>query len=229
MPDKENTTTQSVTANRTRVLIVDDHPLIRDGLRSLLATEADLEICAEAGDVLEAKHKLEQTAPDIVSLDLMLKGSMALNLVTWIKKHYPSTAVIITSMYEEVTYGYLALRAGACGYVCKQGPSRTLIKAIRHVRNGELYFSKPTIQRVMNLTRTGSGTLMNTPAEVLSTREIEIFRLIGEGRKTSEIAATLNLGRSTVDTYRERIKEKLGLHNSAELTYAAINHLRDIL
>ncbi len=204
-----------------RVLIVDDHALVRDGIRMLLRQEPGLEVCGEAAGVVDAKPKIDELKPDLVIVDLMLKQGNGLDLIKWIGTQHPHTKTIVATMHDERVYGARALRAGASGFVSKQAESRALIEAIRALRSNRLYFSETLTKRILLRTRRGDTQLERSPVEGLSDRELEVFRLMGTGRTTREIAAILHLSPSTVDTYRVRLRRKLEVDNTDELRVEA--------
>jgi DNA-binding NarL/FixJ family response regulator len=206
--------------HRRRVVIVDDHELLRDGLRMLIEREQDLGVCGEAVDEAGAKDIIGQSSPDIVIADLSLQSGNGLDLITWIKKHHPHAKTIVSTMHDEKVYGERVLRAGASGFVNKQDPARTILTAIRQVLAGKLYFSDVLVRRAMQ-GATANGPLERSPVDFLSNRELEVFRMIGQGLKTGEIAQKLYLSTSTVETYRERLKTKFHLHTSGELNHLA--------
>lgn len=204
-----------------RVLIVDDHALVRDGIRTLLQQEPGLEVCGEAEGVVDAKRRIDALAPDIVIVDLMLKDGNGLDLIKWTGKFHPDIKTIVATMHEERVYEGRALRAGATGFVSKQANSRAIIEAIRALRRNRFYFSEALTKRILQRARSGNTHLERTPIEGLSDRELEVFRLMGAGRTTREIASILHLSPSTVDTYRGRLRQKLQLSNTTELSFEA--------
>ncbi len=216
------TTTKSI-----RVVVVDDHPMLRERLAHLINKEADMAICGEADNIQEAIEIITKCKPDIAVVDITLHGSSGLELIKNLKVGGCEVPVLVLSMHDESLYAQRALRAGAKGYVTKHEASETVMTAIRRVLQGEVYLSEHLTARILkNLVETGSqveGTAINR----LTDRELEVFQMIGHGRATREIAKALNLGVKTVDTYRERIKQKLNLHNAAELHHQAIQWVSD--
>ena len=209
------------TADTTRVLIVDDHELLRQGMRLMIANEPDLEICGEAEDEAQAMQRVRESHPNLVIVDIGLKSGNGLDLIKRIKADAPSIRIIVSSMHEERLYGERGLRAGAEGYVNKQDPARTIISAIRSVLKGKMYFSEEFTNRVLEHARVGDEAFQRSPIDALSDRELEVFRFIGQGLTTGEIAKKLHLSSSTVDTYRERLKTKLDLRSGTELVHEA--------
>ncbi|MGH8583154.1 MAG: response regulator [Gammaproteobacteria bacterium] len=200
-----------------RVLIVDDHALVRYGIGMLLRQEPGLEVCGEAEDALDARRRIDALEPDIVIVDLVLKESNGLDLIKWIRKQHPRTKTIVSTMHDERVYGGRALRAGASGFVSKQAESRAICSAVRAVLKGRLYFSQDSLQRILERAQTRDTPIDRSPIEGLSDRELEVFRLMGTGRTTREIASLLHLSPSTVDTYRGRLRHKLQVENTNEL------------
>lgn len=208
-------------AGRKRVLIVDDHELLRVGLRLLINNQQDLEVCGEAADEAEGRRLFRQTEPDAVVVDLKLREGNGLDLVRLIKKQRPSTQVLVCSMMDEKVYGERVLRAGASGYVGKQEAAAKIVQALRDILEGKLIFGQDVIRRVMQRARAEHGVVEVSPIDTLSDRELEVFRLLGQGLPTRQIARLLHLSSSTVDTYRERLKTKLGFENGTELIHHA--------
>lgn len=210
----------SAVATRRRILIVDDHELLRNGLRLMMGNEPDLEVCGESADEATALALVRDVQPDVVVIDIVLKSGNGLDLVKRIRDSNPLVRLIVSSMHGEQLYGERALRAGADGYVSKQDPARAILHAIRRVLEGKMYFSDELTKRVLEHTRLRKEGLQS-PIELLSDRELEVFRLIGQGIGSAEIARQLHVSRSTIDTYRERLKVKLSVANGAQLTREA--------
>lgn len=211
----------AVTPRRVTVLLVDDHELVRDGLRLVIDRTDDLEVVAAVADVQAAEQVCLEKHPDVAVVDLVLgPGSDGLELVKWIHANHPSTRCVVSSMHDERLYGERALRAGAYGYVSKSAPARTVLDAIRKARAGEMHFSAGLVDAMLRGAK-GMGPRQRTPMEQLSDRELQVFRAIGQGMTSKEIAHRLNVSVSTIDTYRERLKGKLGLANAAELVHRA--------
>lgn len=206
---------------RIRVLIVDDHPVVRDGLSALLATEPDLEVCGEAEDVAGALALLKTSRPDVVIVDVSLKSGNGIDLVKRIRTHDAAVRVIVWSMYPEDLYAERALRAGAQGYIHKGQSTSEILTALRVVLEGKVYLSGDQADRLLRRLVGGSKDSERTPVECLSDRELEAFALTGQGRTTQQIAETLHVSPKTVETFRARIKEKLGLGNITELIQRA--------
>ncbi|SRR5579862_981723 len=205
-----------------RVVVVDDHPMLRERLAHLINKEEDMTICGEADNIQQAMEIIQQTNPDIAIVDITLHGSSGLELIKNLKAAGCGVPVLVLSMHDESLYAQRALRAGARGYVTKHQASETVMIAIRRVLQGEVYLSEHLTSRILK-TLVETGSKVEGPVvDRLTDRELEVFQLIGHGRATREIAETLHLGIKTVDTYRERIKQKLHLQNAAELHHRAM-------
>ncbi len=207
-------------SSRYRVLLVDDHPIVRAGLAALIDAEGDLSVCGQAADVPEALALIDRLQPDLVIVDLSLKGSSGLDLIKLLAER--GTRVLVASMHDEATYAERALGAGALGYVHKGEATREIVQAIRRVMAGRLYLSESVSERFARRVVGTGGRKEPGPLETrLSNRELEIFERIGQGRTTVEIGESLGVSPKTVQTYRQRIKEKLGLETAAELSTEA--------
>lgn len=204
------------------VLIVDDHPIVRQGLAQLINQERDLEVCGQAEDAHAAMQAIRQLNPDLVIVDIGLKGSNGMELIKDLKVQYPNLPVLTLSMYDEAVYGERALRAGAKGYVMKQEATEKVVTAIRRVLAGEVYVSNGMAAKMVSRFVGGGTRTAGSPADCLSDRELEVFRMIGEGYSTREMAEKLHLSVKTVETYRAHIKDKLGLQDANELLRYAI-------
>ncbi len=207
---------------RTKILIVDDHPAVREGLAARIANQPDMEVCGEAADLNETLQLLKQLQPDVVIVDIQLKNSDGLQLVQRIKTQYESVGILVWSVYPDRLYAERALHAGALGYINKEHTTGRIVEAIRRIREGHIYLSEEMVQHLLGHAVGGSQTLRQSPIEALSNRELEVFRHIGQGRSSSEIAKLLHISPHTVDTHRQRIKEKLNLASAGELTQSAI-------
>ncbi len=198
------------------ILLVDDHPVVREGFAKLISEEPDLRVCGQAsnaGAAWEAVHKLK---PDLVVLDISLNGANGMELLKRLTVFSPKLPVLVLSMHDESVYGERALRAGARGYIMKQAPTEEVMHAIREVLRGLIYLSPQMHSRVVARLLTGDAA-GESSIERLSDRELEVFELIGRGHKTGEIARELNLSVKTIETYRAQIKSKIRLKNSTEL------------
>lgn len=205
-----------------KVIIVDDHPVTRDGLAMRIEREADLEVCGEACDINDALKIISRTNPDLAVIDVSLETGNGIELVKEIKARFPKVRMLVWSMYEESLYAERALKAGASGYINKKNVRETIIEAIRTVLSGNVYLSPQFSARVLNRFENNSNIELKSPTEVLSDREMETFGLIGQGLKTAEIAERMQLTPKTIETYRTRIKDKLELKHAGELSRFAI-------
>jgi DNA-binding NarL/FixJ family response regulator len=201
----------------TRVLIVDDHPIVREGLASLLSKQPDFEVCGEADDVQNALRLVETAKPDVVTIDISLKSGDGLDLIRRVKKHDQSVRMLACSLYDETLFAERALHAGAMGYVNKQEATRTIVKAIRQILDGKVYLSEPMLDRLAHRLIGGRDKVERPVVDVLSDRELEVFRMIGNGLTLQQIARKLHIGVKTVETHKRRIKQKLKLENAAQL------------
>ena len=204
-----------------QILIVDDHPLVRQGLIGLLSAERDFAICGEASGVAEARQLAAKTEPDVAIIDLTLKDGNGIELIKELHARSSKTKLLALTMHDESLFAERALRAGAVGYVSKDQASRTIIKAVRTVLAGSHYLSPSLTERMVQRAVRGDEHA-GSPMERLTDREIEIFELIGQGLASRQIARRLNLSPKTVDTHREHLKEKLSLKSSNELTMHAV-------
>ncbi len=214
--------TNQPVAKKHRVLVVDDHPIIRQGLGLLINQESDLVVCGEAEEATGAMHVLASSKPDILIVDISLNGPDGLDLLKNIRNLHPTLPVLILSMHDESIYAERALRAGANGYIMKQEATEKVLVALRRILCGEIYVSDRIANRMLKHYITGSGTVRNSSIADLSDRELEVFRLIGEGHGTRQIAEELHLSVKTVESYQAHIKEKLSLRSSRELMQHAI-------
>lgn len=212
---------QAKVTRTTRVMIVEDHELMRDGLRQLIRRQANLEVCGEASNEHQARSRFRELQPDLVVVDLTLQEGSGLELIKWIRQERPGTKVIVSTMHDERDYGERAMRAGAEGYVNKQSPARTILAAITRVLEGKLFFSEALTERLMQRATSPTAAVGDSPVAALSDRELEIFSLIGAGLSTDQIAQRLHLSTNTIGTYRERLKTKLNLKSSPELSHFA--------
>ena len=206
----------SLPVTATRILVVDDHPIIRQGLAHLVACEPDLEVVAEAATTDDALEIVERQPVDFVIVDIALRRGSGLDLVGRIRARGNAPPILVLSMHEEAFYAERALRSGAQGYMSKQSELAGLVPAIRKILAGELYLSPSLADGLTRRAVEGAGE-GGAPAEALSDREAEVVRLIGDGRSTREIAEELHLSVKTVESYRANVKRKLGLRSGAEL------------
>lgn len=205
------------------VLIVDDHPIVRQGLAQLIDQEHDLHVCGQAEDAHAAMKAIRELSPDLAVVDISLKDTSGIELIKNIKVQHPGLPVLMLSMHDEEIYAERALRAGARGYVMKQEATERVVIAIRRVLAGEMYVSEGMAAKMVSKLVASSTQTGGSPVDRLSDRELEVFRLIGTGYGTREMAEKLHLSVKTIETYRAHIKEKLDLIDANELLRTAIN------
>ena len=223
---KKSTKRSGVKAKRATVFIVDDHSIVRRGLKQLIGQEADLVVCGQAEDAQTALEAMKKLVPDVALVDLSLDGDSGLELIKDIKVRYPKVAVLVLSMHDETFYAERVLRAGAMGYIMKRQVAGQILAAIRRVLSGEIYLSDPMAAKILRKVAGGKAEAVGSPIERLSDRELEVFQLIGIGLGTRHIAERISRSVKTVETYREHIKLKLDLKDSTELTQTAIQWLQ---
>lgn len=210
-----------------RVLLVDDHELVRTGIAELIASESDLTVCGEAADAPTALRLLGEARPHVAVIDLTLQEGSGLELIKQVRALNPDVKMVVCSMHDGNIYAERALQAGAMAYVNKQEPAETIVTAIRRVLQDRIFVSEEIEDRilrrkVLGRERDGSATANVSPVESLSDRELEVLELLGNGLTTREIAARLNLSAKTIDTYREHLKAKLDLSSATELLRYAV-------
>ena len=208
--------------DKTKVLIVDDHPIIRQGLAELINHEPDLIVCGHSEDAPDALGKIKETEPDMVIVDISLKETSGMDLTKDIKAQYPNLPVLALSMHDESLYAERMLRAGARGYIMKAEATENVVTAIRKILSGQIYVSDKMAAKMVRKLVGGSPDAGASAIERLSDRELEVFRMIGQGYGTRQIAERLHLSIKTIETYREHIKEKLNLADASELLQYAI-------
>jgi DNA-binding NarL/FixJ family response regulator len=222
------TTTRSIlekpgqTGKKKTVFVVDDHPLLRQGLALLINQQQDLEVCGEAEEAQAAMQAIAQRKPDILIVDISLSGPDGLDLLKNVRASYPDLPVLILSMHDEAIYAERALRARANGYIMKQEATEKVLVAVRRILNGEVYLSERMANKMLQQYIGGARATIDSRIAALSDRELEVFRLIGEGRGTRAIAEEMHLSIKTVETYQAHIKEKLSLRSGRELIQHAI-------
>jgi len=212
----------AVAQKKTKILIVDDHPIVRKGLENLLNQEEDFIVCGQAEDASQAMKAIKTLNPDMVIVDISLKGKNGLELTKDISVQYPHIPVLVLSMHDESLYAERVLRAGAKGYIMKQQGTEKLILAIRKILSGQEYVSDKVVMKMIRKLVGRKPQINSCSAELLSDRELEVFLLIGHGFGTRQIASQLYLSVKTIETYRAHIKEKLNLADSSELLQYAI-------
>jgi len=212
---------------KSRVFIVDDHTMFREGLRQLIEREATMTVCGDAPDATEALSGIRTTKPDVVIVDISLAGASGLDLIKDIKLEFDDLPVLVVSMHDESLYAERALRAGAMGYVMKHEPAKTVKAAIQKVLGGDMYLSEKMSNSVINRIMRGQTEQPKSPLEMLSDRELEVFRLLGQGKGVRLIGEELGVTIPTVNSFRNRIKEKLQLKSSTEVMLHAIQWVRE--
>lgn len=207
---------------KRKVLVVDDHPIVREGLIQMINREPDLAVCGDAANMQGALHLIETLRPDILIVDISLNGPDGLDLLKHIRMHDPGLPVLVLSMHDESIYAERTLRAGANGYIMKQEATDNVLDALRRILNHEVYVSSRIANRMLQQFVGGNGSAKShSSVDDLSDRELEVLRLIGAGHGTRQIAEQLHLSVKTVETYQAHLKEKLVLRNSRELVQYA--------
>ncbi|MGC1275104.1 MAG: response regulator transcription factor [Planctomycetaceae bacterium] len=210
---------------KKRVLIVDDHPVVRQGLALLIDQQPDLEVCAEADSVVEAFNRYTESQPDLVIIDLSLKDGSGIELIKEIKARNEHAKMLVSSMHDESLFAERVLRAGAKGYISKQEATGNIVEAARQVLDGRVYLSTQMSDQMLHRMVASGEDADRSPIDSLSDRELEVFEMIGQGLTTRQIATKLDLSPKTVETYRENIKAKLNLPNGTALTRHAVQWL----
>jgi len=214
-----------VKSKRT-VFVIDDHPIVREGLTQLINREPDLTVCGTAEDIYEALKAMQTLKPDIALADISLKGADGIELIKNLKIRMPALPVLVLSIHDESIYAPRALRAGARGFIMKQEATENVLLALRRVLSGEIYLSKRMANKMLQQFVGAPATAQKFSIDRLSDRELEVFRLIGQGHGTRRIAEELRLSVKTVESYREHIKEKMTLSDASELVQHAIQWLQ---
>ena len=214
-------------ANPARVVIIDDHPVVRQGLSRVIEAKADLTVCGEADSVPDALATIEATKPDIAIVDLSLRDSNGLDLIKDIQVRFPGLQVLVLSMRDESVYAERALRAGARGYLTKEEGAAKVVEGIHKVLDGEIYLSEKMSDKILRSMFPRRRAPGAAPTDPLSDRELEVLALIGTGLSTHEIAEKLYLSVKTIETYRHRLKTKLHLSDAADLLKVAIQWVRN--
>lgn len=211
-----------LTARKKTVFLVDDHPIVRQGLTLLINQEADLAVCGEAEEMQSALPAIHAVKPDILIVDISLNGPDGLELLKNVRITSPRLPVLILSMHDESIYAERALRAGANGYIMKQEATEKVLVALRRILSGEIYVSERIANSMLQHYVHGAHPARHSSVSELTDRELEVFRLIGEGHGTRQIAETLHLSVKTVESYQAHIKEKLSLRSARELVQHAV-------
>ncbi|MEH0018787.1 MAG: response regulator transcription factor [Desulfobacter sp.] len=206
-----------------KILLVEDHPIFRLGLAELINQEDDLEAFGTAKDVAQAIPEIEEMAPDLIIADISLKQSDGIDLVKYVKQHHKQIPVLVLSMHDEYLYAQRALSAGARGYIMKQEAMESVVTAIHHVLDGKIYLNEKVKEHILSSMSDTPRARDKSPVDRLTDRELQVFKLIGRGFSSREIAERLFLSIKTIGTYRERIKEKLNLKHANELVRCAVH------
>jgi DNA-binding NarL/FixJ family response regulator len=215
-------TSKSTATHKSKIFLVEDHPVTRDGLAQLINYQEDLCMCCSAGTAAKALSGIETSRPDLVIMDVSLPDGHGIELVKDLKARNPEMRILMLSMHDEALYAERALRAGAAGYIMKQESTNTVLAAARQILRGKTYLSPKLQERVLQRFAAGISTPNSSEVQHLTDRELEIFELIGRGRGTREIAQLLRLSVSTVETHRAHLKEKLELDSATELIRRAV-------
>ncbi|MDX1591076.1 MAG: response regulator transcription factor [Balneolaceae bacterium] len=207
---------------KTKIVIVDDHPIMRKGLASTLEAEPGFDVIRQYERAEEVLNELDELKPDLIVVDVSLPGMNGIELVKNVVFRDPDQKMLMVSRHEESLYAERALRAGAKGYIMKFEPSDVLMKAVRKVLNGGIYVSEEISEKLLLNAMSGRKPSIESPVDILSDRELEVFELMGRGKSSNEIAEQLHLAVKTIETYRSRIKEKMSYKNSTELVFNAV-------
>jgi DNA-binding NarL/FixJ family response regulator len=216
-----------LTPDKSRIFLVDDHAMFREGLRQLIDREPDLTVCGDAAEAESALQEIRKLKPDLVVVDITLGGTSGIDLIKAIKNEQEDFPVLVVSMHDESLYAERALRAGAMGYVMKQEPAKTVKTAIRKVLGGDMHLSEKMASSVITKFMHGPDNAPPAPLEKLSDRELEVFQMLGMGKGVRQIAEEMNVTIPTVNSFRNRIKEKLQLKSSTEVMLHAIHWSRE--
>jgi DNA-binding NarL/FixJ family response regulator len=212
---------------KSRILIVDDHPLFRQGLRQMIDRHRELIVCGEAPNAAAGVKAVAELKPDLVLVDISLEGTNGIDLIKTLKAKYEDLPILVVSMHDESLYAERALRAGALGYVMKSAPAKVVKAAITKVLGGDIFLSERMSASVLGKLVRGKPESHGSPIEQLSDRELEVFQMLGQGKAARQIAEELELTIPTIHSFRNRIKEKLELKNSAELMLHAMQWVRE--
>lgn len=225
--NQDQSSTKKTGAEKSRVFIVDDHTMFREGLRQLIERETNLTVCGDVPDATEALNGIRTATPDVVLVDISLGGESGIDLIKQIKAEHADLPVLVVSMHDESLYAERALRAGAMGYVMKHEPAKTVKAAIQKVLGGDLYLSEKMGSNIINRFMRGEPEQTKSPIESLSDRELEVFRMLGQGKGVRQIAEELAVTIPTINSFRNRIKDKLSLQTSTEVMLRAIHWVQD--
>lgn len=210
-------TALSICPSPIRVLIVDDHALVREGLQALIAQQPDMLICGQAEDEPTALRLVRETLPHVMVTDISLKSGSGIDLIKQVRARHRETRILVTSMHDENLYAERAIQAGAMGYINKQESTERVVDGIRTVLNGQIYLSDRMANRLLSRVVGRPAEVKSSPVESLTNRELQVFEMLGHGNSVREIARRLHLSPKTVERYRENLKQKLGLNSASEL------------
>jgi DNA-binding NarL/FixJ family response regulator len=219
---KEARSGSATNARKRRILLVDDHPMTREGLAAIISRQVDLEVCCEASNPAEAMSELSKSDPDLLVTDMTMPGRSGIEFIKDIHAMLPELPMLVLSMHDEMLYAERALRAGARGYLMKDAGSAKVLEVIRLILSGQSYVSPQMSARLLDAMTGRRPRGSTSPIEKLSDREFEVFQLLGSGKSTKEVARALNLSTKTVDVHRGRIKEKLQLKDATSLLHHAV-------
>ena len=208
--------------SKSKVLIVDDHPIVRQGLAQLINQESDFVVCGDAGDIPQAMKAIDEGKPDIIIVDISLGHTSGIRLIEELSHNFPELAILALSMHDESIYAERCLKAGAKGYIMKQEPPEKVVSALRKILEGDIYISDKLGTKLLHKFVTKKANTSSSPVEQLSNRELEVFQLVGQGLKTRKIAEELNLSVKTVETYIDHIKKKMNYDDSRDLFLHAV-------
>lgn len=211
----------------TRILIVDDHPVMREGLEGLLAQHSDLQVCGQADSISKALQEIDRTQPDVIVLDLTLGAEDGVDLIVHLRERNSQARILVLSMHDELLYAERLLSMGVQGYIMKQEASTEFLRALRKVGAGDVYVSQAVNARLLEQISRSRPRAPGSGLDTLTARECEVLSLTGQSRTTREIANSLGMSEKTVDSHRRNIRDKLGLHTSGELLRYAFRWVKD--
>ncbi len=211
----------------TRILIVDDHPVMREGLEGLLAQQPDLQVCGQADSIAKALQEIERAQPDVIVLDLTLGAEDGVDLIVHLRNQNSQARILVLSMHDELLYAERLLSMGVQGYIMKQEASTEFLRALRKVAAGDVYVSQAVNARLLEQISRSRPRAAGSSLDTLTARECEVLTMTGQSRTTREIAQALGMSEKTVDSHRRNIRDKLGLHSSGELLRYAFRWVKD--
>ena len=222
-----NTYISENTKQKHKVFVVDDHPLMREGIAELINREQDLTTCCEAGNIPQAMQTIADCRPDVVIVDLALEKSSGVRLIEDISHYYAGTLILVYSMHDEFLYAERCIKSGARGYIMKQEPSRNFLVALRTVLKGKIYVSDKLSEKLLYKLTESKDEYPRSPIELLGNRELEVYQLVGQGLKKRKIAENLNISLKTVENHIEHIKQKMNFRDFHELLRHAFKYIDD--